>query len=117
MFKCDSCICNNVCDHDRYGFENCNHYKDNSLIIKLPCKIGDTIYYTPLNTQGCIIKATVVAIYISDEKMIRKKLHKSHVIAVVQASNLNTKINFEDFRKYVFNNYDDAIRALEEREV
>lgn len=40
MFKCDSCICNNVCDHDRCGFENCNHFKDNSLIIKLPCKIG-----------------------------------------------------------------------------
>jgi hypothetical protein len=25
--KCDSCIHNEVCDHNRFGWENCGHYK------------------------------------------------------------------------------------------
>ncbi len=32
MVKCDNCICNKVCDHNKYGFENCNNFKDKSLI-------------------------------------------------------------------------------------
>ena len=27
MNKCDMCIHNEVCDHNRFGFENCGHYK------------------------------------------------------------------------------------------
>ena len=27
MYKtCDTCACNKVCDHDKYGFENCDNY-------------------------------------------------------------------------------------------
>lgn len=45
MSKCENCICNPVCDHNKYGFENCNSFKDKSFIVELPCKVGDTIYF------------------------------------------------------------------------
>ena len=26
MARCDNCMANKVCDHNKYGFENCGHY-------------------------------------------------------------------------------------------
>ena len=26
MARCDTCLANKVCDHDRFGFENCGNY-------------------------------------------------------------------------------------------
>lgn len=26
MNTCSTCACDKVCDHDKYGFENCNNY-------------------------------------------------------------------------------------------
>lgn len=46
MNKCENCICNPVCDHNKYGWENCNNYKDKSLFVEIKCKIGDTVYQT-----------------------------------------------------------------------
>ena len=46
MNKCGNCIHNKVCDHNIYGFENCGAFKDKSLFVELPCKVGDTVYQT-----------------------------------------------------------------------
>ena len=45
MSKCDNCLCNPVCDHNKYGWENCNNFKDKSLFVELPCKVGATLYF------------------------------------------------------------------------
>lgn len=42
--KCENCICNPVCDHNKYGFENCNNFKDKSLCVELPCKVDDEVW-------------------------------------------------------------------------
>ena len=59
MSKCENCICNPVCDHNKYGFENCDNYKDKSLFVELPCKVGDTVY---MMSRGEIIPMIVNSI-------------------------------------------------------
>ena len=44
MSKCENCICNPVCDHNRFGFENCGNFKDKSLFVELPCRCKDCEY-------------------------------------------------------------------------
>ena len=48
---CEGCIHKKVCGIDSaffiacFGsFEKCNDFKDKSLYIELPCKVGDTVY-------------------------------------------------------------------------
>ena len=63
MSKCENCICNPVCDHYRFGFENCGNFKDkSSLVIDTKYNIGDTVYvadlcydYYPVS-QPCTVK-------------------------------------------------------------
>ena len=60
MSKCDICICNPVCDHNRFGWENCNSFKDKSLFVELPCKVGDDIYildYYDLEIESFFIQS------------------------------------------------------------
>lgn len=49
--KCDTCRCNSVCDHNKYGFENCDNYipdlstfdfAEKDLIKALECCIKST---------------------------------------------------------------------------
>ena len=30
---------------------NCDHFKDKSLFVELPCKVGDVVYYIPFGKQ------------------------------------------------------------------
>lgn len=43
MVKCDNCICNNVCDHNKYGFENCNSFNDKSQKVEMIGKYNTRI--------------------------------------------------------------------------
>lgn len=58
MNKCENCVKSDVCVHkaniknDTYAYmgvnydtEKCPHYKDKSLFVELPCKVGDKAYY------------------------------------------------------------------------
>lgn len=47
MSKCENCIHYEVCCKcDMYGdcADNCKSFKDKSLCVELPCKVGDTLY-------------------------------------------------------------------------
>lgn len=46
MPNCENCYHFHMCDL-QYRLEehqDCKHYKDKSLIVELPCKVGDTVY-------------------------------------------------------------------------
>lgn len=117
MPKCENCYHKKVCINgaNYKNAENCKQYKPESLIVKLPCRIGDAVYYTPPGTGG-INELTVVAIHLSDEKLVRKKLHKSHFVAIESSSKLSARYNLDSFGKTVFLTREEAERALEERE-
>lgn len=38
MPKCDTCKANKVCDHNKYGFENCGNYIPGDVVSVVKCK-------------------------------------------------------------------------------
>lgn len=46
MNNCENCYHFHMCDLQYRLEENseCKHFKDESLIVELPCKVGDTVY-------------------------------------------------------------------------
>lgn len=45
MPKCENCYHHDICIfHGASGCERCMQYKDKSLIVELPCKVGDTVW-------------------------------------------------------------------------
>lgn len=45
MPKCENCYHYDICIfHGASGCERCMQYKDKSLIVELPCKVGDTVW-------------------------------------------------------------------------
>ena len=38
MARCDTCKANKVCDHNKYGFENCNNYISADVVEVVRCK-------------------------------------------------------------------------------
>lgn len=116
MPKCEKCYHNKVCINgaNHKNAEGCIHFKDKELITKLPCKVGDKLYFVP--DAGYILTCTVAAIHISDEKSVRKKLHKSHIIAISHLSGLGIKFNFDNFNKIVFRTREEAERISKECE-
>lgn len=49
--ECNNCIhekaCKQICEINGLSFGNypyCDHYKDKSLVVELPCKVGDEVW-------------------------------------------------------------------------
>ncbi len=55
MTECENCYHKDVCsgrfDVEEYGCR-CEDYKDKSLIIELPCNVGDTVYIVRSQTSN-----------------------------------------------------------------
>lgn len=45
MATCKDCLHFEVCDDYQRRLANCNHFKDRSKFIELPCKVGDILYH------------------------------------------------------------------------
>ncbi len=41
MNTCNTCACDKVCDHDKFGFENCNNYIPADFVEVVRCKDCD----------------------------------------------------------------------------
>jgi hypothetical protein len=61
--KCKDCIYEKMCE-TRYEKEHCYSFKDKSLFIELPCKVGDTVYAV---NNGKVHKTTVYSLHIETE--------------------------------------------------
>lgn len=38
MNTCEACKCNKVCNHDKFGFENCGNYISEDVVEVVRCK-------------------------------------------------------------------------------
>ena len=59
MPKCENCYHQEACEYFfdfKFTVENCNTYKDKSLVVELPCKVGDTLYVIIDESGGAYIK-------------------------------------------------------------
>jgi hypothetical protein len=44
MNTCETCKCNKVCNHDKFGFENCGCYVPNEFELYTHKGIHDTLF-------------------------------------------------------------------------
>ena len=101
MTKCENCYHAEICKKypntglppkmrdERLG-EGCEHFKDKSLIVELPCKANDTLY-----TFSAIARSVI-------------SFNAPDIHWIIDSVN--------EFGKTVFLSYRDAERALNERE-
>lgn len=73
MNTCKDCICYPVCcKYDMYGdyAKECRHFCSNDKFVKLPCKVGDTVYYIT-GIHGTLVKPAIVREIILDENGVK----------------------------------------------
>ena len=56
MPKCENCYHKDICVafFDGSGMPDCDYFKDKSLIVELPCKVGETVYILEHVFCSCI---------------------------------------------------------------
>lgn len=111
MSKCENCIHNGICyDKEIYGETEiwggkCDHYKDKSLIVELPCKVGDVKFVKSKN-KNKIMPCKVSGFFID----------KNILIDVIFEKDTNNSW-FEQFSaNELFDSKEDAERKLKEIE-
>lgn len=144
MANCMNCIHNPVCDlwrlqvgQDAGSFQlsGCDHFKDRSRFVELPCKVGDTVYVINEKhpcfacwdcTDHCHLDCRI-----SDR---RNLVAKRAVVSSISYNQRNNEINLDivshntqilhdyemtyafcDFGKTVFLSHEEAEKALKKR--
>lgn len=121
MAKCEKCYHAEACGNypntglpeklrQRQLDKGCENFKDKSLIVELPCRVGDTVYTFSF---GKVIEAEVVKIEFTTEaenygKFIRQR------ITIIGKDIYQMIIDFCNIGKTVFLSREEAERALEE---
>lgn len=85
--------------------DDCEHFKDRSRFVELPCKVGDTVYV--LCKQ--IVCDTVDGIAI-------EKFPDSSIRYQIYCEKSRATYEFKDFGKTIFLSREEAEQALKERE-
>lgn len=109
MSKCENCIHNEVCKYEVvHSTKGCEHYKDKSLCVELPCKVGDTVYIVDFSgvTEAFVSNINMFYNYLTEEI--------ENVVDLRIIGNFSRHKNFEDFGKTVFLDRAEAERKLSE---
>lgn len=122
MATCKDCVHYNICNikqrynHPKYALQHiekyCEHFKDYSKFVELPCKVGDTIYHIE---NGKIVEYIVFATHTYSHKSRNK-----HKLFLTLPSDGRIHLVINDFDMAngitVFLNKEEAEQALKERE-
>ncbi len=111
MINCKNCYHYHMCDL-QYRLEehqNCKHYIDKSLIVELPCKVGDTVYKVCdiESVHRQILEMEVLTIEMSNEEVVYLKTKKKYLYNF-------GRVTFDDFGKTVFLSREEAEKKLKE---
>lgn len=113
MATCKECVHNNICNikqrynHPKYALQHiekyCEHFKDRSRFVELPCKHGDTLFRLE---NGKIEKGVATTFFYGNEfQIVNCRFPK-----------ISTGIPFHRFGKSVFLTREEAEQALKERD-
>ena len=87
--------------------------EEQGLLLRLPCKVGDTVYRVNTGAKEPVIKMRVLQVHY-------KQLHKDRIIIRIDAINDNDMgescYSLEDFGKTVFLTKSEAEQKLKEME-
>lgn len=121
--KCEICIHKEVCEclietglpfnDDKFPADKfCNCFKDESLIVDLPCKVGDTVYI-PWE-YGC----TNGVAFSEVEKIVFYTPNVPRIFIKDLESDMPMPSNFcpDDFGETIFLSHEEAEKALKEYE-
>lgn len=96
---------------DAEWYANMKNSDEQGLLLRLPCKVGDTVYYI---SEGFIEPCTVEVIFLAD--YIDKDGNKSYMAEIhfdrEDCPYVSTEIYFTDIGKTVFLAQDEAEEAL-----
>lgn len=118
------CFDDNITQFDEGDAERCTYFEDHSKIVKLPCKVGDTIYqivycydrktYPATIYPDHYVEKEVVGIHICDSRLrvnaLSNKKYRDYLI--VRAGNAVMHIPFAKIGKSVFLTKEEAEQAL-----
>ena len=110
MSKCENCIHGDVCLYEEFYTEQekeeCIFYKDKSLFVEIPCKVGDDVWFNTFK------KNATVCIGIQPHKVDRIDV----CLVCGEKELIETKIPIWRIGKTVFLTKEEAERKLEELE-
>lgn len=116
MANCENCIHNEVCkNYEPKSTIACERYKDNSLIVELPCKVGDTVFAF-CDFYGVVlpyfIETLDISYYTKNENCYQYEANSTNA----EQNDLIDSIDFllEDIGKTVFLSREEAEKALKE---
>lgn len=127
MATCENCIHKNVCntliknglpyDDEFPADKYCLCFKEKSLTIELPCKVGDTIYVIPSKTNYRLNKLGGFECNnrVYEQKVSEICLYKNNSYLVKTCAGLCSALS-EAYNKNWFLTYKEAEKALKERE-
>ena len=119
MADCKNCLHYEVCGYalNSKTVYECDYFANKSKVIELPCKVGDTVYYNnPIFSR--------ILPYFVENLNVAYLGNKDELFVYTFEANSSNEgelldsIDFEpkDVGKMVFLTYDEAERALKERE-
>ena len=93
--------------------DGCQHFKDRSRFVELPCRVGDKVYFNNVHLRY----ARVIAIYIdASGGMFDLDITTNIATATGYEHFINKDYTFEDIGRRLFLTREEAERALKERE-
>lgn len=120
MNKCENCYHKDVCSgrHDVESYNiKCEEYKDKSLIVELPCNVGDTVY-SFCEYWGVVLPYFVETLNISYYNQNENCYSYEANCSNAEQTDLLDSIDFDfdDIGKTVFLSREEAEKKLKERE-
>ena len=94
-------------ENTKWDKEPCDHFKDKSLFVELPCNVGDTVY--------CIFADGVKEKYIVSVTMLMSDSVRSLIFHVKNKRDAITSFETIDLGKTVFLSRVDAETALKSK--
>lgn len=77
MANCNTCKANKVCNHDIYGFENCDNYIPENVVEVVRCK--DCVHYTIINGTCLLLSCKEQTVRVYEDDYCSNGLNKRKV--------------------------------------
>jgi len=123
MNNCRECYHYDVCYAHFRGevkgnyIDGCSMFKDKSMLVELPCKVGNTVYKCVFskNGKGTIVEYKVVGFHLGDFSNMRRQKRNEYLVIHHEVTDCISHLNLKELGKTVFLTREETEQALKER--